>query len=239
MSMAWKYIAFVLVVLIANLIQAITGFAGTLLAMPVSMKLIGVNQAKTVLNLLTILCCLGISIANFRFVNKKELLKITIFMFAGMLLGIQLFQVFPLHILLVFYAVFIIAVALKKLWVHKTVPLPCAARYGILLAAGIIHGMFVSGGSLLVLYAVFAFKEKNEFRATLSSVWVILNGYLLFFQVRSGFFQPEVIRLSLLCAPPALLGVLIGNCLQKYIRQKTFLFLTYVLLLVSGLILLV
>lgn len=34
----------------ANLLQAITGFAGTLISMPPTMKLIGVDEAKALLN---------------------------------------------------------------------------------------------------------------------------------------------------------------------------------------------
>ena len=41
-----------LALLFANGIQAITGFAGTLLAMPPCIRLIGADDAKTVLNLL-------------------------------------------------------------------------------------------------------------------------------------------------------------------------------------------
>lgn len=39
----------------------------------------------------------------------------------------------------------------------------------------IIHGMFVSGGALLVIYATQVLKEKEEFRATVAPVWVVLN----------------------------------------------------------------
>lgn len=47
-----KMIIFFLVLFGANVIQAITGFAGTLLAMPVSMQLIGVLEAKVILNIM-------------------------------------------------------------------------------------------------------------------------------------------------------------------------------------------
>ena len=42
----------------------------------------------------------------------------------------------------------------------------------ILLAAGMIHGMFVSGGALLVVYATLVLKDKEEFRATVALIWV-------------------------------------------------------------------
>lgn len=39
--------------------------------------------------------------------------------------------------------------------------------------------MFLSGGALLVIYAVNALKEKSVIRATLAPVWIILNTLML------------------------------------------------------------
>lgn len=52
--------------------------------------------------------------------------------------------------------------------------------------------MFVSGGALLVVYAAQVLKEKEEFRATLAPVWVVLNSILLVSQVRQGVLQREI-----------------------------------------------
>ena len=40
---------FVLIVFLANVVEGITGFAGTMLAMPAAMLLIGVDEAKIIL----------------------------------------------------------------------------------------------------------------------------------------------------------------------------------------------
>ena len=50
-----NYIVFFLVILLANIIQGITGFAGTILAMPPSLMLVGYSVAKPVLNVLGLL----------------------------------------------------------------------------------------------------------------------------------------------------------------------------------------
>ena len=51
-------ILFLFVILVANTIQVLTGFAGNMLAMPFSIHLIGVNEAKTVLNVFNLVACL-------------------------------------------------------------------------------------------------------------------------------------------------------------------------------------
>lgn len=237
MSDLLRELLFFLIVFASNIIQAITGFAGTMLAMPASMMLIGVNEAKAILNVLGLASCLWLTIQNYKNINKKEFVKITLLMLMGMITGIALFQILPIGMLLNFYAVLIIAIALKKLFVKKEITIPKAAMVLVILAAGIIHGMFVSGGSLLVIYAVSVLKDKSEFRATLSPVWVLLNGYLMVNHIQAGFFTSHVTRMTLICLVPLAGSILLGNFIHNKINQEYFLKLTYVLLLLSGLLL--
>ena len=71
-----KEFIFLIVLFIANIIQAITGFAGTVLAMPASMFLLGIDDAKVVLNVMALISGLLIAISSYKSINKKELLKI-------------------------------------------------------------------------------------------------------------------------------------------------------------------
>lgn len=53
MGELWCSVLFLLTVLLSNTIQVITGFAGAMLAMPVSIRLIGLEPAKAILNIVT------------------------------------------------------------------------------------------------------------------------------------------------------------------------------------------
>lgn len=88
--------------------------------------------------------------------------------------------------------------------------------------------MFVSGGALLVVYAAQVLKEKEEFRATLAPVWVVLNSILLVSQVRQGVFTEGNIRLILISIIPLFMATWLGKKLVKKVSQKVFLNLTYV-----------
>ena len=104
----------------------------------------------------------------------------------------------------------------------------------VILAAGVIHGMFVSGGALLVIYASSALKEKEEFRATMAMLWVTIGCYITGNQIKSGFFNSRVILLCAVGLIPLFVGIWAGTRLVKKIHQETFLKLTYVLLIISG-----
>ena len=128
----------------------------------------------------------------------------------------------------------IVAVALKNLCIHSERKFSPVILGIILLLAGIIHGMFVSGGALLVIYATQVLKDKEEFRATVAPVWVVLNSCLMFTQMRAGLIGQADVRLILISIVPLLVATWIGKKLVKKVSQKVFLNLTYILLLISG-----
>ena len=220
----------------ANLLQAITGFAGTLISMPPTIKLIGADEAKALLNAIAQISSLMIVCSGFKHINCKELGKIFLCMIIGMTVGVWIYSHFPLRELLAAYGIMIICIALKKLFKkagtsHK---MPAWFMICILLAAGVIHGMFVSGGALLVVYAAMVLKDKEEFRATVALIWVTTGFYLTVPQAASGGFTPHVLSLLVVGIIPVFAGTLIGTCLVRKIPQDIFMKITYVLLLLSG-----
>lgn len=235
-----KELLFLLVLFASNVIQAITGFAGTVLAMPPSVYLLGLDHAKVILNAMAWLSGLMIAVTGYRHINWKELLKMSMVMLIGMLAGVQICRVVKSEdTLLTVYGIVIIAVALKNLCIHTEKKLPDIILWIVLLLAGIIHGMFVSGGALLVIYATQVLKEKEEFRATVAPVWVVLNSCLMVTQFRSGLIGRADIRLICISIVPLLVATWIGKKLVKKVSQQVFLNLTYVLLLISGVSLIV
>lgn len=94
---------FLVVVFLANIMQIITGFAGTLLAMPASIMLIGADSAKAILNLIGLVLCLYIVISSYKDINKKQFFKMISIMLLGMYLGIFLYSFITLDSLLFWY----------------------------------------------------------------------------------------------------------------------------------------
>lgn len=233
-----KEILFLSIVLLANIMEGITGFAGTMLAMPLSMILLGVQESKSILNIVAIIASTIIFTSTYKDINKKELLKIVVLMLIGMTGGIYIFTVFPASGLAKIYGVLIILISLKGLFVKKQISLSGIGLTLVLLIAGIIHGMFLSGGALLIIYAVAVLKEKETIRATLSPVWIILNVYMLAQDLYFGNITIQVAKLSLYSFIPLLIAIAFGNYLHKKMNQEFFIKLTYFLLIVSGITLL-
>ena len=240
-----KEILFGVVVFLTNVIQCVTGFAGTVLAMPFSVLLIGYDAARPILNLLGLLASVYVAAVCYRHIRKKELAFIVGVMAVGMAAGVFLKRFFTgdptllyrtLGLVVIAFAVMNAALFFTK---RENVRLPAPLSVLLLAAAGVVHGMFVCGGPLLVTYASGRLRDKDAFRGTLSAAWILLNGILFVTDLLGGAFVPSTVKLSLISAPILALALVIGGAVAKKLDRRVFLVLTYILMLISGVSLLV
>ncbi len=244
---------FFIVILLTNIIQGITGFAGTILAMPPSIILVGYSVAKPILNVLAIVSGAYVFITHGKHVNWKELWKVVTIMILGIVAGIFLksFLVGKESLLYRGLGIFVILLAVYGYYqqirpkaeedqkISNSLGKEKIQSYPLLIGAGIVHGMFVCGGPLLIGYLSKAIKDKVSFRATISTIWIILNTIILFDDIYAGYWNMELIRLSLIAVPFLIVGMVIGARLYKSMSQQLFMKITYILLFISGITLLV
>ncbi|MDD8049100.1 MAG: sulfite exporter TauE/SafE family protein [Thomasclavelia sp.] len=234
-----KTILFLLVLFFANVIQTITGFAGNLLAMPFSISLISYNSARVVINIFTLISCGTIVCKNYKSIRFDILFKSLVVLCIGMLFSFILLNQIDLSILKVVYGILIILIASNKMIFHISIPSNELLNIIIVFIAGIIHELFLSGGALLVVYYSSVLKDKDEFRATIASVWVILDSLLViehFFEHLYTSINITYIGLSII---PLILSYFVGKKLYSKVDTKSFMNITYILLLLSGIFILI
>lgn len=238
-------ILFLIVVFLSNIIQCITGFAGTVLAMPFSVMLVGFDTARPVLNVLGLLASVFVFAVGFRHIDKKEFLKISGVMAVGIAAGIflkDMLQGFDralyitLGLLVIAFAVMNAVSFYSK---KERRQMPKVLENILLLAAGTVHGIFVCGGPLLVTYASVKLPEKEKFRSTLSAVWIILNGIIAVSDFSKGAFTGGTLTVTVWSVAVLAAALILGNLIYKKMSRKAFLNLTYVLMIISGISLLV
>ncbi len=83
-----NYILFFLAIFLTHIMHGVTGFAGTVLAMPFGLMLVGYAVAKPILNVLGIVSGIYVFLGNRKHVVWKELWKIVVIMGCGILIGI-------------------------------------------------------------------------------------------------------------------------------------------------------
>lgn len=235
-------ILFLLVVFLTNVIQGITGFAGTMLAMPFSVMLVGFDTAKPILNALGLLSGIYIVLLNRKSVNKKEFLKIICVMSVGIIGGIALRSLLKneAKLLYIILGVIIILTAVSGIYKSFIKKGSTNAKQGravsflLLASAGVTHGMFVCGGPLLVSYMTGRVEDKNEFRATLSACWIVLNSIVFLDDFRSGLWHMDMLPLFAVSVVLLFAAMFVGSQLCKRMSRSLFMKATYVLLMISG-----
>jgi uncharacterized membrane protein YfcA len=138
------------------------------------------------------------------------------------------------------FGFFVVGVALSELWstLRETGaprPLPELATRAALFGAGVIHGLFSSGGPLLV-YALGRLPiEKRVFRATLSTVWVVLASALTIAYAWQGRVGRESLLATATLLPVLATAFVAGDWAHHRLDEAKFRILIYVLLIVAGL----
>ena len=234
------------VVLITHALETVTGFGCAVLAMPFVSALLGVKTAVKVITILAWLLALYLGVRNYRTINLKQYAIITMCMLAGLPAGMYLFRSQDTSILSPILAIFIVFVSVSQLYrllrIRETGSLPegkaAIPYYLLLVLGGIVHGMFSSGGPLVVLYATRALPGKGSFRATLCLLWATLNTIIIATYLSEGSLDQNTLKTTALLIPFVVMGVIIGERVHDKVDGKKFSLIVFSMLLLTGIFML-
>ena len=231
-------VLFYLVILFGVFLQASVGF-GTVVTMPLGILLMGLGVTKPVVSFIALLTGLTVLITEYKYINWRELAKMAGVMLVGVLAAQWIAGRVKMNFLLVIYGAVVIGIGVKKLFWPATKPASKAVQNLALTVAGIMQGLFVSGGSFLAVYAVERIPEKQELRATNNALWAILNTVMLTLNFAGGQVDKKLLTMGAIAIIPMFLGTWLGGVFAHRIKQQTFLKIVYVILIASGVVLLI
>jgi uncharacterized membrane protein YfcA len=236
MEMAW--IALAGFILLAYTLEAITGFGSIVIALSLGALLLPIDQLLPVLVPLNI-CMTGFLVWRHRQQIDRRLLLGMILpgMVLGTLIGYAILPWLDAALAKHLFGALVLWFAARELWRMKRnavqVLRPMWLNRIISLCAGISHGLFASGGPLLVFALAGTQLDKARLRATLVSVWFTLNSLLTICFLLDGSLKPALPQI-LSYAPLLLVGVWIGERLHQRFNEQHFRIAIYLLLLVTG-----
>lgn len=226
-------------VLGAFAIQAMTGFGSIVLALTFGALVFDIKTLVPLLVVLNILMTIPMAWMNRRHIETELLLKrILPFMLLGLLAGVLLSPLINELWAKMIFAALIIWISLRSLFTSSDSTQSATGRNLTISAAGIAHGLFASGGPLLVYALARSQINKQAFRATLLTLWATLNVTLTCWFLWQGKLAGQSMNILIL-APCVFVGAWLGNILHHKINEKLFLKVVFSLLLVVGLLLLV
>lgn len=229
-------------ILLAYTLEAVTGFGSIVIALSLGALLLPIEQ------LLPVLVPLNIGMSGYlvwrhrTHIDRPLLLGIILpGMLAGTALGYLLLPYLDEALLKRGFGLLIIWFAGRELWrLRHAAALPLRPQWLIrliTLGAGLSHGLFASGGPLLVFGLAGTSLDKARFRATLVSVWFTLNSLLTLAFLIDGRLLPALPQV-LAYAPLLLVGLWVGEHLHRRFDERHFRIAIYILLLVTGTLLL-
>ena len=231
-------VLFFVVIFFGVFLQSSVGF-GTVVTMPLGILLMGLGVTKPVVSFIALLTGLTVLITEYKYINWRELAKMAGVMLVGVLAAQWIAGRMKMNFLLIIYGAVVIGIGVKKLFWPATKPASKAVQNLALAVAGIMQGLFVSGGSFLAVYAVERIPEKQELRATNNALWAILNTVMLTLNFAGGQVDKKLLTMGAIAIIPMFLGTWLGGVFAHRIKQQTFLKIVYVILIASGVVLLI
>lgn len=236
--MDWVWVAVGGCIFLAFTLEAVTGFGSIVIALALGAQFVPMDQLMRILVPLSI-CMSSIMVWRHRDMIDKALLLRQLLpgMLAGTAIGYLGKPYLDAGLLRQLFGLLIIWFAARELWrLRHATPValrPSWLTNGLITAAGITHGLFASGGPLLV-YAVSGLPlDKTRFRATLVTVWLTLNSALTVAFLLDGRLQPALPYVAAYL-PVIFAGIYLGEKLHHRVSEQHFRIAIYVLLLVTG-----
>lgn len=228
-------------IFIAFTLEAITGFGSIVIALALGAQLVPIEQLVPILASLSVVMSAAMVWRHRHHIDRRLLLRTVL---PGMVLGTALgYAVKPLlnaGLMRQSFGILIVWFASRELWRLRHAQMPVARplwlSQALVVLAGITHGLFASGGPLLVYAASGMAVNKARFRATLVSVWLTLNTGLTVAFWLDGRLLPTL-PMAAAYLPVIAAGFALGDWLHQRVSEARFRLVTYALLCVTGILL--
>lgn len=240
--MELKSVILFLIIFLANTVETITGFGGTILALTLGSFFLPLEELIILLLPINLILNGVIVFKNRREIPFKIFFKDIFFIMGiGLLIGVNislyLTKTNNVDVIKKILAVIVLFVALTNLISFKLKTFKIHHQLWI-LKSGIVHGMLTTGGPFLVIAMNNMFSEKMIIRNLLSTTWLVINLTLFIYYNMIGKYNASIYFSAFLYSLSAILSIYIGEKILKKIEINTFKKVTYSLMLIAGIILL-
>jgi uncharacterized membrane protein YfcA len=228
-------VAIGVIALVAFITEGAIGFGGTVIAASIGAQLMPLDDLLPAfvpvnMALSAYLLAQGAGAVQWRFLLRDVLPMVAV----GAAIGLALFHVPAKTALALAFGVFITGLATLQLVRPAERELAVGWRYGLLGFGGIAHGLFGTGGPMIVYVTRRRVEDKRAFRATLAVLWLLLNTALLVNFLSLGLYDQHTVELGGAIAIAVVPGLVIGERVHRALDAARFERVVWVLLLLAG-----
>ncbi|MBA1145938.1 sulfite exporter TauE/SafE family protein [Ectothiorhodospiraceae bacterium WFHF3C12] len=237
MTAAWVLLG--VFVLVAYTVEAVTGFGSIVIALSLGALVLPIADMLPVLVPLNIALSGYLTLRHYQRIHWPTLLQLILpLMAAGTLVGYLLKPQLGSTAMQLLFGVLVIwfsARELRRLFGtgQARVAHSRGKTLGLMFGAGATHGLFASGGPLLVYALAGRELDKRQMRSTLIAVWLSLNTLLTMIFLADGTLVPAL-PVTAAYLPVVGVGIVAGEWLHHHIDELQFRKLVFLLLAGTG-----
>jgi len=225
----------IVIIFIAYVIKGLSGFGSGLVAIPLLAFFLPLPFIVPVLALVSYTGTVYQSFTYRRDVVWRDLWPLLPFSLAGITIALWLLVNADVTVLTLTLGIFIFCYAVYSLLPHE---IKSGSRWWAVAAgssAGLIGALFGTGGPFYVLYLKMRTVTKQQFRATITMIFLVDGGARMFGYFYSDLFTVKTVTLSLVLLPVLFVAMYVGQHLHIKINDHRFNQVVNILLLLSGL----
>lgn len=228
----------IIIVLVASLLQTSTGYGFSIVGTPFLLLIYPAHMAIQI-NIILSICLSAFMIFKIRKeIDKSLLVRLIKGSVMGLIFGIFIYLFLDIQLLKMTVGaliLFLTILLILKLTINRT-------QNKDFITGG-ISGLLTTSigvpGPPLLLYFSGSGIDKTTLRSTTLAYYLFVYFVSLVMQISFGGTSKETWIFSLIAIPPLFAGIMLGQLFFKWISQKVFRIITYIILMFTGVYLLV
>lgn len=236
-----ELLIFGVAVLVAFVSGAMAGFGSVIIALTIAGQFHSIEWMVPRLVALNVLLNGYLVIAHRGHIAWRLLLtRVLWVMGAGASVGVLVQAQLAGSTLKTMFGVLVVALSsieLYRMW-SKSTPATGGASLPFVFGAGIMHGIYASGGPLLVYALGRSDLHRTALRSTLAMIWLSMNIALSIVYVLDGRLDRTAAVEVLWLVVPVAIAIPIGELLHRRVDERGFRIVLFCLLLAAGIALL-
>lgn len=228
----------IIIVLVASLLQTSTGYGFSIVGTPFLLLIYPAHMAIQI-NIILSICLSAFMIFKIRKeIDKSLLVRLIKGSVMGLIFGIFIYLFLDIQLLKMNVGaliLFLTILLILKLTINRT-------QNKDFITGG-ISGLLTTSigvpGPPLLLYFSGSGIDKTTLRSTTLAYYLFVYFVSLVMQISFGGTSKETWIFSLIAIPPLFAGIMLGQLFFKWISQKVFRIITYIILMFTGVYLLV
>lgn len=215
-------------------VQTVIGFAAALVALPIIINVFNIQESVALMSIFFFMFSIILIYKNWKLINKKTILEMSIGLIPGLLLGIYILKFGSPIILKKALGIFVILfvgysfIKKKKIEFFKKI----GPLFGFI--GGTFSGLFSTGGPPIVFYIYNKLDKSNIIRGTIIGTLGMTDFLRFPLLIFSGILTYDILLMSLYVLPFFLLSLYLGQKTYHRINKNVFKNVLMIFLILSG-----